>query len=174
MGQNKGMSDITSPPSNSAQPSLKEAHINLYHRARLKGIVNALLGLSLIYNTRINTSAADTTGVVKYFGYGALGAIFLIIGINILVGLYLPKKTFRYARVWMGISTSYSVFWLLALFVPFIIGKAPASAGIIILWGYWTYNNYLIVSDPGWGTPRIIKMLRDEGIDKKNAESHES
>lgn len=142
---------------------LKALHPILYARVRLKAIVNILLGLALIFPEflpkGLDTKAASSSQLNYVLPLTVWGLFFLIIGLGIVVGLKVKTRDYKLARRFLFISFFYSLFWLLVLIGTTILGY-PRTASIMILWGYWVYNQFLIMRDPGWKALQIIREIR--------------
>lgn len=147
--------------------SLKQLHPYLYARVRLKATVNILLGLSLIFSTHlpsaINTRTAQASQLDYILPFEVWGAIFLVLGIGILIGLRENDINYRWTRRFLSASFIYSFFWLVVLVLTIIAGY-PRTASVMILWGYWVYNQFLIIRDPSWAALKIVVEAKNGGL----------
>jgi hypothetical protein len=146
---------------------LRKLHPYLFRRVQLKGITFTLLGLALIIpthissvNTYINSNQADSTRLYESVPYDVWGAIFVVIGLGILWTLRYQGSDYKASRPWLKAAFYYALFWLFALVLAVVTGNAR-SASIVILWGYMTYNIWLIGHDSGWEGASILKEYQE-------------
>lgn len=148
---------------------LKDLAPYLYKRVRLKSILHFLLGASLIFSANLpggaNTTTVDRTQLNYYFGYDLLGAIFVIIGLGIAYGLYSGTNKYHIARRWLFVAWIYAMFFFLSL-VMGVLFSSPRSAPLVILWGYLTYNLWILTKDTAWAGAEIVKEIKRR--DKEN------
>lgn len=141
---------------------LKSYHPYLYRRVQLKGILFTLLGLSSVFARQLDTFFhAERNNVV---GVSSLltGGVFLLIGLAILAGLYFGEENYKKSRKALYVAFGYALFWEIAL-VALAFNKHISTVSIFILWGYLTYNLFLVASDSGWEGAELVKEIRENG-----------
>lgn len=145
---------------------LKRLHPYLYKRVQLKGVTFTLLGLALIIpqhlpkvGNYISQEQANSTRLYEAVSYDIWGAIFTIIGLGILFSLK-DNRSHTATRPWLVAAYFYAVFWLFALLLAVVTGNAR-SASIVILWGYLTYNLWVINHDTGWEGAALVKAAKE-------------
>lgn len=141
---------------------LRTLHPYLYKRVQLKGIVFSLIGLSQMfapYIDRLLHTERDTNGS----GIPALwsGLIFFIIGAAILGFLYSSPQGYKKSRKAMWVAFFYALFWEFVL-LALVITQSITTLAIFILWGYLTYNLFLIARDSAWEGAEIVREVRKE------------
>lgn len=150
--------------------SLKKLHPYLYARVRLKAFVNILLGIAIIFPEYLpkglTTHTANSSQLNYILPLRVWGIIFVAIGILILWGLRKRNNEYLLARRFLEVSLLYSFFWFVVLVATTILGY-PRTASVMILWGYWVYNQFLIIRDPGWKALAVIKDARDGIFDSR-------
>lgn len=140
---------------------LKNIHPYLYKRIRLKGIIFALLGLSSIFAGKIdhlvhatrNTGATGMSPIIT-------GGIFLVISAGILTTLYGSPLGYKKSRKWLLVGFIYAIFWSIILFL-LAITRNVSTISILILWGYLTYNLWIIYSDTAWGAVELVRKVQE-------------
>lgn len=146
--------------------NLKQLHPYLNARVRLKGTVNILLGLSLLLSDHLpgglSTSTAQSSLLGEFISFDVWGSIFLILGLGIMYGIHRGREGFPLTRWFLRMSLLYSFFWFVVLILTVITGETRTSA-VMILWGYWVWNQWLVSTDPGWGALPIIKKAIENG-----------
>lgn len=137
---------------------LKTDHPYLYRRVRVKAITHMLLGLSLLFLSPSSTPYAAGTALAVVFHLKVLGSVFLFASALIWWSLYQAKNDYKAARIALVITGLYSMIWLIALLASWFFSDS-AVASITILWGYFTYNQFVVALEPAWKGIRIVKHI---------------
>ena len=157
-------------------PDLRQDHSYLYKRVRLKMILHTALGLVLLLlpSSVPGQSQPQTTGVNTIVSHTLtyFGAVYLLIGLLLGIGLFRPGKTYRFLRGALTFAALYNTMWLLiiiAIAVQTHLNRSIAYIGVI--YGYLTYNLWYVRNDPGWRAIEVVKEFRKEARDEERARS---
>ena len=143
--------------------TLRDDHLYLYRRVRLKAIVHIALGLVLLLlpSTVPQSESGHVTQLVQS-ALSIFGFVYLLIGVGIAVGLKINDSQHRALRFMMTIAAIYSTLWSLLL-VAIILDKPNRSTAYIsVIYWYLTYNLWYVRNDPGWRAIEIVKEMKDD------------
>lgn len=143
--------------------ALKKDHEYLYRRVRLKAIIHILFGTILLFFPAQAPSLSHTP-ILSFFGVAAIGAIYLLIGIMIVVGLFNPKHDYRIVKAVMLVAAMFNTLIFFSLFAVFF--KSKTTAFFMVIYGYLTYNIWYITNDPGWRAILLVKRIMED--DRRN------
>ena len=141
---------------------LKTLHPYLYKRVRLKGILFTALGLSSIFHTFLDHLFHTVRNTAGGINPVYTGLIFVILGVGILYGLYTGKDRYKLSRIFLYGSFIYAVFWEFVL-ILLAFTQHISTLSIFILWGYLTYNLFILSSDSAWAGAEIVKEVIEGG-----------
>ena len=160
-------------------PSLKQDHLELYRRVRLKGILHLILGMLLVLFPNDPADQSGAVSSVQHFIGQALtlfGFIYLFFGVIIIVGLFRARATYRFLRAALTAACIFNTIWLLLLITIVVQKPTRGIAYITAIYAYLVYNMWYIRYDSGWGaiaflnkptTHKIVEKYPSGG-EKKN------
>lgn len=156
------------------EKTLKFLHPYLYKRVRLKVFLFNALGLSLIFANFLDQTFAKR-GNVSHLPNLLTGAIFCAIGTTIGLGLWVfTQKFYRLARFGLVAAFVYALFYLFLLLVTVVFGGHVSTASLVILWGYMTYNLFIIIGDTGWSGAALLNEIIVDEADKQTVRDEET
>lgn len=136
--------------------NLHTDHPYLYRRVKLKSIVHIAMGLTLLLIPTQATSISHIP-VISFLGLSTIGIMYVILGIIIAVGLFKPNHSYRTARIGMNMAAYFNLFVFILLLSVFL--RSKTTAFFIIMYGYFTYNLFYVMKDPGWKAIQIVKQI---------------
>lgn len=141
-------------------PDLKVDHPHLYRRVRTKAIVHLAIGLDLLLYPGRTPSLVEAPVISQLFSLTVLGALFVILGIAIVIGLFRKEETYLFARYAIWVSAFYCLLWAIAL--AYLAISTPRTVPIAILWCYWVNNLFVVARDPGWNAIAVVKSIKEK------------
>jgi cytochrome c biogenesis protein CcdA len=142
---------------------LKEEHLALYKRVRLKAIVHLALGFVLIFlPTTVPQSSAGTVTIHVQQALSFFGIVYMLIGLAITAGLIIQDAEYRFVRSALTIAAIYNSLWSLLLVAILIDKPNRSTAYIAVIYWYMTYNIWQVRNDPGWEAIKLVQEIRDD------------
>lgn len=138
---------------------LRIEHRYLYNRILVKSIVHALLGLSILLLPPESTRNGRLTILNYIMDFRVFGIIFLACGLTLLILLAIRSESYNIIRYALVFTGSYSLLWLIALFVS-VVTNNPSALSVTILWGYFTANQFIVALDPSWNGIKIARHVK--------------
>lgn len=142
--------------------TLKEDHSYLYKRVRLKMIMFFLLGITLTFLPKQIGATQRNSAILTNFPIEVFGVIYLVIAAGIMIGLFKPDQTYSFARRILTVGVIYNIFWVLLFMLLLINNPSQGTGWGLFMYGYFTYNTWLVRGDPGWNAIAIVKRITDD------------
>lgn len=143
-------------------PVLKQEHPELYKSLIVKAVVHIAYGSALLFLPS-NEPRQVVPPIVQIVNnwLDAFGLMYFVIGILLVIGLYLSRNTYSFARAAITIAAVYSVAWCLIFIVIFANDPSRSIAFISVGFFYFTYRLIKVRRDPGWKAIDIVREMRD-------------
>lgn len=146
--------------------TLKTDHLYLYKRVLVKAVVHMLFGLILLYFPA-QAPSLSYTPLLALLGVNIIGACFLLIGLVLLIGIFKPEKNYKLAKIGMWCAALFNISIFISLFA--VLFQSRTTACLLVIYGYMTYNIYNLAKDPGWRAIQLIKNIKQDATDIRQA-----